>query len=177
MSDELTIEASAAFQDFTKRLRAAGKPIRLETNKAIRLAVVPIVVELKADILAINSKVEGRAGASSGEAARAAKAGSSKRQSHVSHGLRATIARAVQVRVTAQGVQVRIDSSKLPADQRNMPKALTAKKFRHPTWGHDPWVDQVGSPGYWPRPFARNSASVRASILDAMHKVALGITK
>lgn len=179
MSDELTIEASRSFQTFARKMREADKSIRLETSKAIRVAVVPIVVELKADILAINSKVEGRSSSSSGEAARAAHAGSSKRQGRASHGLRAIVARAVQVRIVyAAGrevVQVRIDSSQLPPGQRNLPKALTARKWRHPTWGHEPWVYQVGSPGYWPRPFFRHAPAVRESILEAMRTVARNI--
>jgi hypothetical protein len=89
-------------------------------------------------------------------AAAAAKASILSMESHHESmpGLRASIARAtkVSVRTTGKRAGVAIRTSKLgmPRGFRNAPKRLNSKKgWRHPVFGQDRWVSQVGKPGWF----------------------------
>lgn len=70
------------------------------------------------------------------------------------HGLRASIARAVHVKIADTGwkvgVRVRVDGTKLPADQKYLPRGLdSVKGWRHPIYGTDKWAQQYGNPPGW----------------------------
>lgn len=64
-------------------------------------------------------------------------------------GLRDATARGVQIKVNltgrSPGVRVRVDTRHFPEGQHALPKYLngTIPRWRHPTWGHDPWVNQL----------------------------------
>lgn len=167
-SPEFDIQAATAFGVW-KKLKG-NKTLRLELAKQIRLEAVPVVAELKAAVMSIDSKVEGQL--AGGAIDRAKAAGSGKSQAKKDHGLRATIARSigVVVRLTANqpGVRIRVDVSKLPADQKNLPQALNKAKFRHPVYGEDVWVDQTGKAGWWDRTIDKHRDGFRSACLRAM---------
>jgi hypothetical protein len=163
---------SKQFTELSKRLKSSSKELRKELNKEIRAAAKPAVDDVKAAVLAINSKVSGASGLNSGETARAVHAGSGKIQRSRSHGLRATIARAVQLKITTNGVRIVVDSSKLPEGQKNLAKALdNPKGWRHPTFGHEPWVTQTGDHYFEPN-IEKRKDDIRSRITAAMHTIA-----
>lgn len=175
---DVRIAGGAKFRELSKQLKGpAGKELRASLNKGIRAAAKPAVDDLKAAVMAIDSKVTGKSGASSGEVARAQHAGSGKVQRKRSHGLRATIARSIQVKITASGpragVRIRIDGSKLPEDQQKLPKALdSAKGWRHPVFGNkNVWVTQKGKP-WWAVTINKHEDEMRSRILAAMKETA-----
>jgi hypothetical protein len=176
-----------------KMRTAANKEIRTELNKAIRLTAVPIVAELKAAVMSIDSHVTGNGtsgpgrdssgrfistrrliSSGGGEAARAQHAGSGKSQANRNHGLRATIARAIQVKITYAGnrvgVRLRVDGTKLAPDQRTLPMALDKPKFRHPVFGQDVWVDQTGKARWWQDTVYKHAPEIRAEMIAAMDR-------
>jgi hypothetical protein len=172
---DIRIVESRQFAEMAAKLKGADRQLRLGLNKAIRTAAVPVVVHLKTEVMSITSKVDGKSGSSSGETARAQHAGSRKIQAGRSHGLRATIARAIQVKVTSVGprasVRIRVDASQLPADEKTLPRALdSAKGWRHPVFGHDAWVHQTGKP-WWHRTILEHEAQFREAITKAMREV------
>lgn len=71
-------------------------------------------------------------------------------------GLRDAIARGVQVKSSLSGkyvgVRIRIDSRHLPDGSKNLPKYLegTMPRWRHKTYGHEPWVTQRSHPYFFP---------------------------
>ncbi|YCK35179.1 hypothetical protein ACNF49_14150 [Actinomadura sp. ATCC 39365] len=91
-------------------------------------------------------------------------------------GLRATVARSLRL-VTKTGsrlprVRIEVDASKMPQDQRTLPKHLdSVKGWRHPTFGHDPWTTQHGRP-WFSVTIERHLPAVRAHILKAMDDIA-----
>lgn len=175
---DLRITGGESFAALSKRLKGpAQKTLRLEMNKAIREAAKPMVADLKAAVMAVDSKVDGKAGLGSAEVARAMHAGSRKVEAKKSHGLRATIARSIQLKITASGprtgVRIRVDGTKLPEDERKLPMDLdNPKGWRHPVFGNrDKWVTQHGRP-WWDVTILKHKETVRSRILDAMKSTA-----
>lgn len=190
---DFAVNPTPEFKRAMNKMRnEATKAIRTELNKAIRTTTKPIVAELKASVMSIDSHVTGGnsgpgrdsmgrfistrrlVGASSGEAARAQAAGSAKGQMNRNHGLRATIARSIQTKISYSGVRVgvriRTDGTKLPADQRNLPRALDLPKFRHPVFGRDVWVEQTGKARWWQDVIYLHSEEIRKDIIAAMSR-------
>jgi hypothetical protein len=188
-SVDFRIETSAKFQDVMKQLKGPlGKKLRSDLNKGIRDAAKPIVKDVQSAVLAIDSSVNhggvgrdasgrfvrnsgSRLGINSGELSRAIQSGSRKVEIGKSHGLRATIARAVKLKITTTGVRIVVDGSALPTEQRNLPQALNkAKGWRHPTFGHEPWVQQSGHP-YFDPTILKRADDVRAKIRDVIASI------
>lgn len=169
---DVALEPSREFKELAKRLKSAQKDVRGELRKAIVTQSRPIVGHLQQAVTAIDSKVDSRGAASSGETARAMHAGSRKIEAKRSHGLRATIARAIQVKVRTNGVQIRVDLARLPVEQRKLPRALDSPKgWWHPVYGHNTRVHQVGA-SWWSRTIETHHDDVRRAILAAMRTVA-----
>lgn len=170
---DVKIQLGKGFADLNKKLKGAEKSLRTELNKAIRDSTKPAVADLKAAVMAIDSKVTGKSGVGSGEVSRAIHAGSGKIQRKRSHGLRATIARSIQTKITTSGsrtgVRIRIDGTKLPADQQKLPKALdSANGWRHPVFGNKSvWVTQKGQP-WWAVTVNKHRDDIRAKIRAAI---------
>lgn len=128
-----------------RRLKGADPVLRAELSASLRATARPIVQDVRAAVLAIPST----GGGGGGTFARAAHATRTTRRGH---GLRATIAMAtgMQVRTTGKSVGVRIvvNVSKLPPDQRKLPRDLDSPAgWRHPVFGNTGvWVRQAGHP-------------------------------
>lgn len=93
-------------------------------------------------------------------------------------GLRASVARSLRLVVKTGSriplVRIEVDGSKLPPDQRTLPKHLDAVKgWRHPVFGRgeDPWVSQKGRP-WFEVTIEKHAPAMRARILKAMDGIA-----
>lgn len=177
-SIDIKLTGGNQFKELSKKLKdPVRKDLRENLLKQIRTAARPLVDDARVRVLAIQSHTDasGHAGINSGVVARTAHAGSRGGAAR-DHGLRATIARAIQLKVrttgNTPGVSIRVDTTKLPADQRKLPRALdSAKGWRHPVFGHDTWVTQHGQP-WWTPTFEHRADEVRARIIVAMRETA-----
>ena len=96
-------------------------------------------------------------------------------------GLRASVARAtrVSVRTTGRRAGVAIRASKLgmPRGFRNAPKRLNAKGgWRHPVYGRDVWVSQLGKPGWFDDTIAKFKPAAREAAKRALAEMAKRIS-
>jgi hypothetical protein len=178
---DVTVTGAEQLQALALKLRAAGQvQLRKELTAGVRAASAPVVPALRTAVLAVDSKVTGVVSASSGEAARAQHAGGRRIERKKSHGLRATIARAINLKLTISGrsvsVRVRVNAAALPEDQQRLPKHLDDPKgWRHPVFGHRAvWVTQTGRP-WWDVTTARLAPGIRTEIQAAVDRVAAKI--
>lgn len=174
---EFSATPDASFTRAAQHLRGAPKEIRQELSKAIRTSTQPAVKDLRQAVMAVDSKARAGGGTRQREG-HAASRSTSGRPGRGSHGLRASIARAIQTKITytgyRTGVRIRVDPTRLPEGQKTLPKAINKGKIRHPVWGNpNRWVTQTFSPsGWFDRTMLRHSARVRRE-LDAAAKRAL----
>lgn len=150
---EFSATPDGSFTQAARQLRGAAKDVRKELNKAIRTSTQPAVQDLKRAVMAVDSKARSGGGTRQREG-HAASRSRSGRPGRGSHGLRASIARALQTKITYSGyrtgVRIRVDSARLPADQTTLPKAINRGNVRHPVWGNrDEWVPQTFTPAKW----------------------------
>lgn len=175
-------------KELLKEIRAAARPALADTRKAVR--TIPVtgsrgggrkqrerkafrdrfgkVIDRAEPFELGSDELEGE------EAKIRARAGKGS-------GLRASISRALRL-VTktgskSSGVRIAVDGSKLPEDQRTLPKHLDDPKgWRHPTFGKKPWVAQKGRP-WFEVTIRKHLPAMRARILKAMDDVASKIEK
>lgn len=154
--DNFRVEG-AGFAEVSRALNSADKALRKAMFDELRAAAKPVVDDMKSSVLALDSQ-----GKAIGNAQRAAHG--LKRTKKLTHkkvqnavagsGLRASIARAVHIKIADKGwkvgVRVRVDGTKLPADQKYLPRGLdSVKGWRHPVFGTDSWAQQYGNPPGW----------------------------
>lgn len=184
-----------------KRLKDAGdgKKLRKELLKAIRTAAKPALADTRKAVRAI--PVTGARGGGRGQRQRKAFGDASARlqngagdpfeivdkeerarsRARKGSGLRDTVARSLRLTVKTGSktprIRIEVDASKMPEDQRTLPKHLdSVKGWRHPVFGHDPWTRQKGRP-WFKVTIERHAPAVRARILKAMDDVADKIEK
>lgn len=171
----------SAYRDLAKKLRQAGrKDLRKELRQKITEAGRPVLEDVKAAARAIpvTSRGGGRKQRRRYNVDRAtterAKASAGRRAA----GLRATIASATKLQVTARGVRFVVQSSKLPPDQQSLPRHLDSTKgWRHPVFGdRDVWVEQQGRP-YFGVTIKQRAPAFRRAIAEAMEKIRDDIDK
>ncbi len=156
--DNFRIEG-AGFAQVSRALNAVDKELRTAMFTELREAAQPVVDDMKRSVQSIDSK--GNAiGRSSAERAahslRNVKKVTEKKAANAlgRAGLRASIARAVHIKIADKGwkvgVRVRVDGTKLPAAQKYLPRGLdSASGWRHPIFGTDKWAQQYGNPPGW----------------------------
>lgn len=165
----------SAYRQLAKDLRKAGKTdLRKKLRKQIADAGRPVLDDVKAAVREV--PVTSRGGGSAqrlkynvGRATTArAKASAGRRVA----GLRATIARATKLQVTARGVRFVVQSSQLPEDQRTLPRHLDSERgWRHPVFGdRDVWVTQKGRP-YFAVTIKKQAPAFRRAIVTAMEQI------
>jgi hypothetical protein len=161
MADELRIEVDP------KSLRLLVRALRKEADGK------ELVRDLKRNLVAVAEP-----------AAAAARASILSMESHHDDepGLRAAIARRtrVSIRTTGRRAGVAIRSSKLgmPRGFRNAPKRLNARGgWRHPVFGHDRWVSQMGKPGWFDDTIAKFKPAAREAAHRAMVDIAKRISR
>lgn len=149
---------------------ADGVKLRRELARNLRTAVAPAVAEIKAGALQIK-RAESVAKRPTKKAPVA--------ESAISLG--AAIARGIgaQTRMKGRsaGVSVKARKTGMPRGFVNAPKRIDAPSFRHPVFGHDRWVGQVGEPGFFDDPLRRDRERYRAACVKAMKDMADRITR
>jgi hypothetical protein len=148
-----------------------GKVIRKSLTKRLGAAVKPLVPEIRSAINEIPSK--GSSGSASSSRAESNRKGDGS--------LRTAIARGVQQKTSLSGrnvgVRLRLDSSKLPADQKALPKLLNGPAaFRHPVYGHKVWVSQSAHPFWW-KTIAPHVDEMRTEIAGVLNDIAAQIER
>lgn len=169
MAAQFRIEGAAALESLARDLKsvADAKELRKDLSRRLTNAVKPIVPDIRTAVKSIPSK--GATG--SGHSARSAmfkRGGSGSLRDH--------IARAVQAKTSVSGqnvgVRIRIDASKMPDDQRGLPKLMEGPgKWRHPVYGnHDTWVTQKSHP-YFFRSIQPHLSRVETEVVEVMTDV------
>ncbi|WP_037605844.1 hypothetical protein [Streptacidiphilus rugosus] len=171
----IRIEGAEQLRELGLRLAEADKSVGQELGKGLRAAAKPVVAEMRATV-----KEGGGGTRGSGARARAAyrlSRSKSKRETAAASaerrsGLRATIAAATGSTVSTAGKRTnltfRMKSTQLPPDQRTLGKRWNSPKgWRHPVFGHNAWVTQLGRP-YFDKVIKDNQAVLEAGIAQAM---------
>lgn len=155
------LRGTADFRKVAQALKRAGEgPVVREMNKALRAGADPLVQEARRRVRA--TPVKGGRGGASARAARAKAAlGKKKKPSdrakmkaHKGSGLRETIARAVSPKITSTArsasLRVRAAQSKMPPDQRKLPRYVNEGRWRHPVFAdRKTWVTQTADPAWF----------------------------
>lgn len=80
-------------------------------------------------------------------------------------GLRATVARAVSAKVSSgarsSSLRVTAAQAKMPPSQRKLPRHLNTGRWRHPTFGREPWVTQTAPPAWFDDAMSETGPRVR----------------
>jgi hypothetical protein len=160
---DIEVVGGDRFRRLALQLRDAGeKELLKELRKGIRAAGRPVVADVQ------------RAYRTLPDVSPAARVGAQAR---------ATIAKAVRLEIRAAkmraGIRIVVDSRKLPADMRSLPKAFeSARGWRHPVYGRAAqtrtewtWAHQQMPPPFR-RTVRRHERDFRAACLDAMERVA-----
>lgn len=178
----------------TKRMRAAAQPLVDEQKQT--------VLGLQTRVARDGQRVarRKRVGKTKAELARDRRSGTSARQERALHalrnrrkaservkskawgaaGLRKAVARATAATASATGnraaVRVRARQAAMPPSQRKLPRHLNRGKWRHPTFGQEPWVTQQVKPGWFDDPARRRGPRVReaghAVVIEILHDLA-----
>lgn len=144
-----------------------------EMSKNIRAELKPVVVEIRAAVMAIPSHSSRQL---TGSGRRTKRAGRSDRAvAERPRGLRDATARGVQMKVNLSGknigVRLRVDPRHFPAGQKHLPQLLegTRPRWRSPSWGHDPWKTQPAHP-YFFRTIQPHIPRIQAAITREVNK-------
>lgn len=171
----IKIANAQAYRQLAKDLRKAGRTdLRKALRKKISEAGRPVLDDVKAAVreLPVTSRGGGTGQRRRHNVARATtdRAKTSAARRHA--GLRATIASATKLQITAKGVRFVVQSSKLPPDQQSLPRHLDSEKgWRHPTFGdRDNWVHQRGRP-YFAVTIKKKAPTFRRAALEAMEEI------
>lgn len=170
--------SAAGYQDFralAKKLRQAGKKdLRKKLRKKISDAGQPVLGEVRAAVRAIpiTSHGGGTGQRTAHNVARATTERAKKAAARRGAGLRATIASATKLQITAKGVRFVVSSNRFPADQRTLPRRLDSEKgWRHPVFGdREKWVHQRGKP-YFAATIKKRAPAFRRAIIAAMEEI------
>jgi hypothetical protein len=166
-----------------KRMKDAGndgKALRKELLKAVRAGAKPALADTRRAVKTIpvtGSRGGGRKAREEHQFERSRGDEDRRRaRARKGSGLRDSVARSLRLVVKTGSrtplVRIEVDASKMPEDQRTLPRHLdSVKGWRKPTFGHDPWTRQYGRP--WFRvTIERHAPQVRARILKAMDDIA-----
>jgi hypothetical protein len=180
---DVRITGAEQLGGLAKRLKDAGpdgKKLRKELLKAIRTGAKPALAATRKTVKTI--PVTGARGG--GRKARAghqfdrSRGDEETRRARAKRGagLRDTVARSLRLTVKtgsrAPRVRIEVDASKMPEDQRSLPRHLdNPEGWRHPTFGNDPWVAQKGRP-WFEVTIRKHLPALRAHILKAMDDIA-----
>lgn len=156
-------------RDMGRRMRQSGqKDLRREMLKRMRAPVQRLVPDVK-------SAVRSTPGSSAGERSR-------KSLAERPRSLRDAIARGVQVKSSLSGkyvgVRIRVDTRHLPDGSKALPQYLegTRSRWRHPIYGHDPWVAQRSHPYFYPTIRAHVPA-IQAQVAEIAMDISRQITR
>jgi hypothetical protein len=134
---------------------ADGKALRRDLATGLRAAVEPAAALARGAILSMGSRGLSRA----------------------TPPLRTAVAAAVkvEVRLSAKRASVAVVVRKhtMPRGFRNAPKRLNAAKgWRHPVFGSDQWVHQLGAPGWFDESMRAAEPAAKEAAKEALDEVA-----
>lgn len=78
--------------------------------------------------------------------------------------------------VKGEGVRVITTGSKLPEDKQPMVKAYMARKFRHPVYGKDHWVEQQGKNWFY-GPLMKGRDEYQRAVVNAIEEASKAIAE
>ena len=184
MPDEVRITGAEQLATLSKRLKGAGlvgKQLRKELLKAVRAGAKPALADTRAAVKAIpvtGARGGGRKQREAHHFDRSKAGAEDKRRAKAQRasGLRDSVARSLRlvVKTGSKSTLVRIesDASKMPAGQETLPRHLdSVRGWRHPTYGHKPWVSQKGRP-WFEVTIRKHAPAVQAHIVKAMDDIA-----
>lgn len=101
---------------------------------------------------------------------------------HPGGSLRAKVAKRVQTKATLGGRKagIRVMVAQrigLPRGFFNAPAQLNRKSFRHPLWGRDTWVNQVGEPGWFDLPLIATRRPAAEAAVKVLQRFAEDMVK
>jgi hypothetical protein len=170
---DFSVTGADQLDALSRSLKAAGnKELPKAMRKRLTAATKPIVQEIRAAALEIPS--EGRHSSAHDSRSAMSKRGNSG-------SLRAALARGVQSKVTTSGrdtsVGIKLNASKLPADQRELPKLVEGlKPWRHPLYGDkEHWYPQAAHPFFFRTVRARETA-VQREVAQVLTDITNAIT-
>ena len=142
---QISTANTQAMRVLARKLREASRrDLQQQLRREIRQAGAPSLQELRAAIRAMPSGGTGHTG------------------------LRDAIAASTRLQVLASGVRFR---NQLGGSRRNIPSYADDGRWRHPTFGHDPWVPQAGAPGWFNETVSAHEHEFRQACLDAIERV------
>lgn len=177
----ISTKGAEEFRALSRRLRQAGrKDLRKRLRTKINEAGKPVLEEVRVAVRTL--PVQGGGGGGTGQRLRfldgrakgkprkPSKAADRARRRRA--GLRASIAAATKLQITAKGVRFVVNSARMPADQRTLPRHLDSPKgWRHPVFGdRETWVHQRGKP-YFAVTIKKRAPKFRQAILEAMDEI------
>ncbi len=177
MANTVRVVGADQFHELGKRLKAAGqKGLRREMGKGLRKGAAPLVADAQERVRGL--PIQGHRGGASARQARAQHAlGKRKKlteraklKAHGGSGLRETVARATSAKVStgarSSSLRVRAAQAKMPPSQRALPRYLNRGRWRHPTFGHDPWVEQTTPPAWFDDAMEAKGPAVRDAAVE-----------
>lgn len=180
---DVRVQGADQLASLAKRLKNAGdggKQLRKELLKAVRAGAKPALADTRraVKVIPVTGTRGGGGKAREEHAFGRSKGDEAKRRARAQRGsgLRDSVAKSLRLVVKTGSrtalVRIEVDSSKMPPDQRTLPRHLDSPKgWRHPTFGRDPWTQQYGRP--WFRvTIQRHLPAVRAHITKAMDDIA-----
>lgn len=159
----VSVQGAKRLQRLSKNLKEAGRgDLQRELRKEIRQAGQPVVADLRRAVMGVD--------VTSSEGGTA--------PPDTSTGLRARVAKATGLSVTARGIRFRVSGRRLgnfPGAAKYLEAVGRYARWRHPVFGNrDRWVEQRGDPWFYPT-IRKHAGQFRQACTRAMEKTALKI--
>ncbi len=169
MGELISVSGQRELETLAVKLKAAGdegKGLKLELRRGLRKSAEPMLSAVQTAVRSIS--VKGVRGG--GKWARYFHRPRSK-----STGLRNSVADAMQIQARMGGepsVRLRVNTSRLPQDQRKLPRHMNKSEgWRHPVFGDkDVWAQQTGEP-YWEKTLIPFGPQVRRDVINVVDSV------
>lgn len=163
----VSIDGAQKLKRLSKELRGAPKELRRELRREIKQAGKPVVTDVRRAARAVNVT------STKGGTARPDK----------STGLRDAVARATGLSITSRGIRIKISSKRLAKTHApNLAKYLDFapfgkfRRWRHPVFGKDVWVQQKGQPFFYVT-IRKHTKHFRNACFRAMDRTADRLSK
>lgn len=178
----MSAQGAREYRELAAKLqKAARKDLRAKLRKKIAEAGKPVVDEVRDAVTHLPVTGSRGGGTKQRRGHNVARARATERAKNSARrrqaGLRRTIANATGLRVTARGIRIVVDSSRLPESQQTLPRHLDSPKgWRHPTFGEHGWVHQQGKP-YFAVTIKKRAPHFRRAALAAIDEIKAELEK
>ncbi|RZQ59838.1 hypothetical protein [Amycolatopsis suaedae] len=182
MPAHVEIRGTESFRRTARKLKEAGDGrLTREMAKKMRTAAKPAVDDAQRSVRGLATAANGRGGGGQARREHAMsrvrkKTNRTRQRAFEGRGLRATVGRALQTQTRARGqtasVQIKVNKSLLPANQRKLPAHMNTGRWRHPVFGRPVWVTQTTNPPKWfDRPMSRHGRRIRNRAVEAVDEI------